>query len=91
MAVQLASQLFRGIDDVVGNFYHRALRSLGIWTIVSPLVITYTLLKITGVTMMEETIFGDNPAYRAYVAKNQRVCAVVSQTKLTLTTKLIKL
>jgi len=41
----------------------------GIWTIVSPLVITYTLLKITGVSMMEETIFGDNPEYQAYVAK----------------------
>ena len=41
----------------------------GIWTIVSPLVITYTLLKITGVSMMEETIFGDNPAYQAYVAR----------------------
>lgn len=41
----------------------------GIWTIVSPLVITYTLLKLTGVSMMEETEFGDNPEYQAYVSK----------------------
>jgi len=41
----------------------------GIWTIVSPVVITYTLLKLTGVSMMEETEFGDNPEYQAYVSK----------------------
>ena len=41
----------------------------GIWTIVSPMVITYTLLKLTGVSMMEETEFGDNPDYQAYVSK----------------------
>jgi steroid 5-alpha reductase family enzyme len=41
----------------------------GIWTIVSPLLITYTLLKITGVTMMEETVFGDSPEYKSYVSK----------------------
>jgi steroid 5-alpha reductase family enzyme len=39
----------------------------GFWTIVSPLLITYTLLKLTGVTLMEETQFGDNPAYRQYI------------------------
>lgn len=41
----------------------------GFWTIVSPLLITYTLLKLTGVTLMEETQFGDNPEYQRYIQK----------------------
>lgn len=39
----------------------------GYITIISPVVITYTLLRITGVTLMEEKIFGDNPEYKKYV------------------------
>ena len=39
----------------------------GFVTVISPVVITYTLLKITGVTLMEETIFKDNPEYKKYV------------------------
>jgi steroid 5-alpha reductase family enzyme len=38
-----------------------------IWTIVSPILITYTLLKLTGVTLMEETQFAGNPQYRQYI------------------------
>jgi len=38
----------------------------GLFTIVSPLIITYTLLKITGVSLMEETMFKDNPEYAEY-------------------------
>lgn len=41
----------------------------GFLTIVSPLVITYTLLRLTGVTLMEETEFSDNPAYQAYIRR----------------------
>ncbi len=41
----------------------------GYFTIISPMIITYTLLKITGVTLMEETIFGNNPEYKEYVRK----------------------
>jgi steroid 5-alpha reductase family enzyme len=39
----------------------------GVWTIVSPILITYTLLKLTGVTLMEETQFAGNPQYRQYI------------------------
>jgi steroid 5-alpha reductase family enzyme len=42
---------------------------LGFFTIVSPLVITYTLLKLTGVSLMEETEFSDNPEYQAYIGR----------------------
>lgn len=38
-------------------------------TVISPIVITWTLLRITGVTLMEETIFGSNPEYKEYVNK----------------------
>lgn len=41
----------------------------GYITIISPVVITYTLLRITGVTLMEKTIFGDNPEYKEYVRR----------------------
>lgn len=41
----------------------------GIWTIISPILITYTLLKLTGVTLMEETEFKDNAEYKDYVSK----------------------
>jgi steroid 5-alpha reductase family enzyme len=40
----------------------------GVWTAISPLLITYTLLKITGVTLMEEMEFSDNPEYQEYVS-----------------------
>lgn len=38
----------------------------GALTVISPLLITYTLLKLTGVSLMEETIFKDNPEYDEY-------------------------
>ena len=41
----------------------------GIWTIISPLVITYTLLRITGVTLMEQTEFSKNPEYQDYIER----------------------
>ena len=39
----------------------------GLWTIISPIVITYTLLRLTGVTLMEQTEFSENPEYQAYI------------------------
>lgn len=41
----------------------------GAWTIISPALITFTLLRLTGVTLMEQTIFKDNPDYQEYVRK----------------------
>ncbi|MFZ5565074.1 MAG: DUF1295 domain-containing protein, partial [Thermodesulfobacteriota bacterium] len=41
----------------------------GLWTIISPALITFTLLRLTGVTLMEQTIFKDNPDYQEYVRK----------------------
>jgi steroid 5-alpha reductase family enzyme len=39
----------------------------GLWTIVSPMLINYTLLKLTGVTLMEETQFKGNMEYQQYI------------------------
>ena len=39
------------------------------WTIVSPIIITVVLLKMTGVTLMEKTIVKTRPGYEAYIAK----------------------
>ena len=38
----------------------------GFLTIISPMLITYTLLKITGVSLMEQTMFKGNAEYEDY-------------------------
>ena len=45
-----------------------ALTGLGnLWTIVSPLTITYLLLKVSGVTLLEKDIVERRPEYRSYM------------------------
>jgi len=39
------------------------------WTIISPIIITTVLLKMTGVTLMEKTIVHTRPKYRDYIAR----------------------
>lgn len=39
------------------------------WTVVSPLVITLVLIKITGVALTEKTILEKRPEYRAYIER----------------------
>lgn len=39
------------------------------WTVVSPLVITAVLLKMTGIPLMEKTIVHKRPAYRDYIRR----------------------
>ncbi len=41
----------------------------GAWTIVSPLLITVLLLKVSGVTLLEKDMAERRPAYREYVAR----------------------
>ena len=40
-----------------------------LWTIISPILITITLLKITGITLTEKTILEKRPEYREYIAE----------------------
>jgi steroid 5-alpha reductase family enzyme len=39
------------------------------WTVVSPLLMTLLLLKVSGVTLLEKDIGERRPAYRAYIAR----------------------
>jgi len=39
----------------------------GWWTLVSPVIITVVLLKMTGVSLMEKTIVHTRPGYKAYI------------------------
>ena len=41
----------------------------GFWTVISPIVITVVLLKMTGVSLMEKTIVNTKPGYRDYIAR----------------------
>mgnify|MGYP006286525773 FL=1 len=41
----------------------------GVWTLISPLLITYSLLKLSGVSLMENLEFSDNPDYQAYARR----------------------
>ena len=40
-----------------------------LWTIVSPLTITFLLLKVSGVTLLEKTIVERRPQYREYIER----------------------
>jgi steroid 5-alpha reductase family enzyme len=51
------------------GFYFFALPTGAWWTIVGPLLLTYLLLKFSGVTLMEQTIVERRPAYRAYMVR----------------------
>jgi steroid 5-alpha reductase family enzyme len=41
----------------------------GWWTLVSPVIITIVLLKMTGVALMEKAIVHTRPGYREYIAR----------------------
>jgi len=49
------------------GFYLFALELGYWWSIVSPLLITYFLLKFSGVSLLESTISERRPSYRAYI------------------------
>jgi steroid 5-alpha reductase family enzyme len=40
-----------------------------IWTVISPLLITFLLLKVSGVTLLEKTILDTRPEYRKYMQR----------------------
>jgi steroid 5-alpha reductase family enzyme len=46
-----------------------ALAAGGTWTVVSPLLMTVLLLKVSGVTLLEQDIGERRPGYRDYVAR----------------------
>jgi steroid 5-alpha reductase family enzyme len=48
------------------GFYLFALASGAAWTIISPLLMTFLLLKVSGVSLLEKDIHERRPAYRRY-------------------------
>lgn len=50
-------------------FYCFAVTSGGWWSIVSPLLMSFLLLKVSGVAMLEKTISGRRPEYVDYVRR----------------------
>jgi steroid 5-alpha reductase family enzyme len=51
------------------GFYLFAVPAGAWWTVVGPLLLTYLLLKFSGVTLMEQTIVERRPGYREYIAR----------------------
>ena len=51
------------------GFYFIALSAGGWWAIVSPLLMSVLLLKVSGVTLLEKDIVERRPAYRDYIAR----------------------
>jgi steroid 5-alpha reductase family enzyme len=49
------------------GFYLFALASGAAWTLVSPLLMTFLLLKVSGVSLLEKDIHERRPAYRRYM------------------------
>ena len=51
------------------SFYLFAVSSGGWWTIISPLMMSFLLLRFSGVALLEKDIHERRPAYRDYIAR----------------------
>ena len=51
------------------GFYLFALAAGGWWSIISPLLMTWLLLRVSGVALLEKDISERRPAYRDYIAR----------------------
>jgi len=51
------------------GFYLVAVAAGAWWTIFSPLLMTFLLLKVSGVRLLEKDIGERRPAYRDYIAR----------------------
>jgi steroid 5-alpha reductase family enzyme len=45
------------------------LQGILLWTIISPMVITFLLLRVSGVTLLEKDITERRPKYRDYIER----------------------
>lgn len=50
-------------------FYLMAAAAGGLWTILSPILMTILLLRVSGVSLLERTLVATKPQYREYIAK----------------------
>lgn len=49
------------------GYFIIALTAGGWWSVISPLIMTFLLLKVSGVNLLESTIIDRRPAYAAYI------------------------
>ena len=52
---------------------------MSLWTILSPITITFLLLKVSGVTLLEKTMVDSRPEYREYIETHKRFYSLVFQ------------
>ena len=69
------------------GFYLFALASGGWWTIISPLMMTFFLLRFSGVALLEKDIHERRPAYRAYISRTNAFLPGKPRDPLATTTK----
>jgi steroid 5-alpha reductase family enzyme len=58
-----------GESCVWWGFFLFALAAGGWWSVISPLLMTFLLLRVSGVTLLEKDIVERRPAYRDYIAR----------------------
>jgi steroid 5-alpha reductase family enzyme len=52
-----------------GYFFIALSTPIGIWTVLSPMLMTYLLLKFSGVALLEKALVDRRPGYREYVER----------------------
>ena len=62
-------ELLRQLPASGGAFFLLALSAGGWWSVISPLLMTFLLLKVSGVAMLEKDIGDRRPDYADYVAR----------------------
>jgi steroid 5-alpha reductase family enzyme len=51
------------------GFYILSISSGGWWTVFSPIIVTFLLMKVSGVVMLEKTLVKTKPGYEDYIAR----------------------
>jgi steroid 5-alpha reductase family enzyme len=69
------------------GFYLFAVSSGGWWTIISPLIMSFLLLRFSGVALLEKDIHERRPAYRSYIARTNAFLPGRPRNLATSTTK----
>jgi steroid 5-alpha reductase family enzyme len=54
---------------VVGLVCHRGRNPGGWLTVLSPALMTFLLMRVSGVTLLEDGLKASKPGYRAYIAR----------------------
>lgn len=55
----------------------------GVWTVISPVIMTVLLLKVSGVALLEKDMAGRRPAYRDYIARTSAFIPMPPRQKAT--------